>query len=128
MAGAACYALRYHLPRSRRLIGLTTFVAVITLRRSFIYWTLPFCASYLILCVALSPSRFSDWGKGNDLSYGLYLYGFAIQQLLIHLAPQFWIPSSLFAVSWLLSLAAGWLSWRLVERPFLRRKATSQND
>lgn len=122
MAGAACYALRHHLPRSPKLIGLAALIAGLTLRRSIIYWTLPFCASYLILCLALSPSRFSDWGNGNDLSYGIYLYGFAIQQLLIHLDPQFWSPTSLFAVSWILSLAAGWLSWRLVERPFLLRK------
>lgn len=57
----------------------------------------------------------------GDISYGTYIYAYPIQQALI-----VWLrPENAFALmlpSFLLSWLAGWLSWQLVERKFIRRK------
>lgn len=56
-----------------------------------------------------------------DVSYGTYLYGFAIQQFLISLP---WFGRSwllYFVTSVVVALGTGWLSWTLVERHFLSR-------
>lgn len=59
--------------------------------------------------------------QGADLSYGMYLYAWPIQKLLLFygVTRDPWV---LTVWTTLLSIIAGWLSWTLVEKPFLRRK------
>ncbi len=79
--------------------------------------------SYLILTVALAryyPSL--DPGKVGDFSYGVYLYAFPVQQVLIQLLPSglngWWL--TVWASIVTLLLAA--VSWFLVERRALQQK------
>lgn len=52
-----------------------------------------------------------------DLSYGIYIYAFPIQQLIINLVTKnFWLS---MIISLILTLIAAYLSYRLVEHPFL---------
>ncbi len=57
----------------------------------------------------------------DDISYGVYLYGWPVQQLLIagFDLRAWWL---LFPISLLLAAGCGWLSWKLVEAPFLKLK------
>ncbi len=57
----------------------------------------------------------------TDISYGVYLYGWPVQKLLLWAMPAM-SPWTLFALSAVASAGAGWASWQLVERPFLRLK------
>jgi peptidoglycan/LPS O-acetylase OafA/YrhL len=59
--------------------------------------------------------------RAPDVSYGLYLYGWPIQKLLDWYFPTI-SPWVLLPVALLLSISAGYASWRLVEAPFLNRK------
>lgn len=55
-----------------------------------------------------------------DVSYGMYIYGFPIQQIVINkITHRFW-PG--MAISFVLALIAGYLSYRFVEKPFLRKR------
>lgn len=59
--------------------------------------------------------------RGADISYGLYLYGWPVQQLGVLAFPAL-SPWILFSVSALISASCGLASWYGVERPFLRLK------
>jgi len=60
-----------------------------------------------------------------DISYGLYIYGFPIQQIVINeVTHRFWLG---MAISALLAVVAGYLSYRFVEKPFLRRRRKAQS-
>jgi peptidoglycan/LPS O-acetylase OafA/YrhL len=51
----------------------------------------------------------------GDYSFGVYIYGFPIQQMANQLMPELTsYPSNLICLT--LALAAGYLSWNLVER------------
>lgn len=75
--------------------------------------------SYLILRLGqLNPGPVGKWFDRWDASYGIYLLSFPIQQALI--AHGYTKPLKLFWVSAGLSIAAGLLTWRLLERPCLK--------
>jgi peptidoglycan/LPS O-acetylase OafA/YrhL len=54
----------------------------------------------------------------EDISYGLYIYGWPITQAVAAFFPDIH-PYLLFATSLLLTSIIAWVSWRLVEKPML---------
>jgi peptidoglycan/LPS O-acetylase OafA/YrhL len=82
----------------------------------------PLAGAYLLFWIGFHPSlRFHGWAKHGDFSYGMYLYAFPVQQMLIqklHLGH----PLLLLALSLPASVAMGALSWHAVEKWFLARR------
>jgi peptidoglycan/LPS O-acetylase OafA/YrhL len=98
------------------IISLFFFVRTLEVARilSFVLMVITFGLHYAPI---LNFSRYT-----GDVSYGTYIYAYPLQQALIAwLQPEaVWtlmLPS--FVLSWL----AGLLSWHLVEKKFIRRKA-----
>ena len=82
----------------------------------------------ITIVVAIIGESFSEKlinGK-FDISYGVYIYGFPIQQIVINeITHRFWLG---MAISLVLALAAGYLSYRFVEKPFLRKGHKTQSS
>jgi peptidoglycan/LPS O-acetylase OafA/YrhL len=79
--------------------------------------------AYLTLYAAMrAPRRVVALTPRADLSYGVYIYAFPIQQVLALLGLQRLGLAAFAAVSLAAALVAGWLSWHVVERPALRLK------
>ena len=84
---------------------------------------LPFSLCYLLLFVAFYPSiRLHGWGKQGDFSYGLYLYGWPVQQSLIFLCRSWITEWLLFVLSLPVTLLFAIGSWYFIEKRFLRLK------
>lgn len=77
-----------------------------------------FCLPVLVVWLAGLPS--GPASRIGDISYGYYLWGWPIQQALLHLHPAFGTAGLLLASS-LATLLPATLSWLLLERRFLRR-------
>jgi len=125
LGGTTLYAFRDTIKFDGRVaaVGAAALLATLMVRRGPVYvW--PLAVPYLTFWFAFHP-RIKLWRTtqrlGGDYSYGMYLYAFPIQQLLV-----LWFaagrPLVLFGLATPLTFAAAVLSWRLVERPFLRRK------
>jgi peptidoglycan/LPS O-acetylase OafA/YrhL len=81
---------------------------------------LPLGAAYLILWLAFIPTKhLKNFARRGDCSYGIYLYAFPIEQLIVH-ATGIHEPWLLFALAWPASVLAGFLSWHLVESRFVK--------
>jgi peptidoglycan/LPS O-acetylase OafA/YrhL len=79
--------------------------------------------AYLTLWAGMrAPDRVVALSPGSDLSYGVYIYAFPIQQVLAlyHVQRLGLLPFVLLSAAG--ALVAGGLSWHLVERPALRLK------
>ena len=85
---------------------------------------MPLPLTYLLMAVAFSPGiRLHRFGQRRDISYGLYLYAWPIQQLLVqHGVRNPWV---LFLTALPLTALAATLSWHLIEKPCLRLKPKS---
>ncbi len=84
----------------------------------------PLAVAYLLFWMAVLPVPYvSNFARHGDFSYGIYLYSFPLLQIVVALHGGPMNPSHLFFVAWPLSVAAGFLSWHLVERPFVRKKS-----
>ena len=133
LAGMLGYLYRDRIPHARPLLLVCLMALVLTAFTGPLAWllfvTLPTCGAYALFYIALSPGiRMHDFGRHGDLSYGLYLYAWPVQMLIV----QFFLYSfsplehfaalGLFAAAWLLTLPLAALSWHFVEKPFLRLK------
>ncbi|WP_412026472.1 acyltransferase family protein [Deinococcus yunweiensis] len=79
--------------------------------------------AYLTLYLAQAPwLKLHHFARFGDFSYGLYLVGFFVQQLVQRAAPGLTALGN-FALSVPLALALAALLWFAVERPALRLKA-----
>lgn len=77
---------------------------------------------YVMIWVGMQPKLQSRFFKKGDYSYGLYLYGFVIQQTIAFALPdarEWWI---MFPLSLVLTLGFAIISWHLIEKPALRLK------
>lgn len=128
LAGMIAYLHRDLIPRSTPLLvaGLTACFVAFHLGDGIVsmvavHVLAPPVLAYLVLWLAYHPRiALSRVATHGDFSYGTYLYGFVIQQMLVATLD---LPFPVFILlSMLLALAAGAASWWLVERHFLPRR------
>jgi peptidoglycan/LPS O-acetylase OafA/YrhL len=118
--GAGLYVFRGWVPLSHGFFGMTVAVLLASLFVGGSYFAFLTCGTYAILYAALKYSgELRIVGRRVDLSYGVYLYGWPIQQLLVYFTDNGTPPLELFIVSLGLTLPVALLSWTFVERPSL---------
>jgi peptidoglycan/LPS O-acetylase OafA/YrhL len=77
--------------------------------------------SYLLLWVAVHPKiRLHRFSAKGDFSYGVFLYAFPVQQVIVRFVPRI-APLELAIWGAACALPLAVLSWNFVEKPALRR-------
>jgi peptidoglycan/LPS O-acetylase OafA/YrhL len=124
LLGTVCYAWRAVVPISAT-IAVLIWTALLLLRGTPAAVPLYYIAlTYSIFVVAFDEGlKLHGFAKYGDFSYGLYLYGFPVKQVVILLLGAVSAPT-MFLIAFPVTLALAWLSWRLVEAPALARKGT----
>jgi peptidoglycan/LPS O-acetylase OafA/YrhL len=84
----------------------------------------PILAAYPLIYLGMSASiPLGNATRFGDLSYGTYLYGWPVTQVVRSVAGTALSGWGLFLISLPLAMACGWLSWHLVEKHALALKA-----
>ena len=120
--GSACYMLRdrilLSLPAALALLAAEVLLLRVMPHAGKPLFPLVLC--YCLLAFGYHPAiYFRPFTRLGDYSYGLYIYGWPVQQLLVNKART---PLALFAESFAITLLLAVLSWSLVEQPCLRLK------
>jgi peptidoglycan/LPS O-acetylase OafA/YrhL len=121
--GINAWLWRDRIPFSK-WIALGGLIILVTFSQ-FKPWFLlmfPIFGCYCALWVGFGPKLVvSEWLGKTDISYGVYLYAFPIQQLIASF-PDLRNPLLMFFTATPATLALAWLSWHLVEKRFLAMK------
>ncbi len=122
VAGLVIYRYRERIPWSFRLFLLASVVsfALIFVPNGVRFSALPI--GYLTIYLGLHNPRRNKIVLSGDYSYGLYLYGFPVQQAISAISPalRHWYLNLLLAIPCAIVVATG--SWWLVERPALAQR------
>jgi peptidoglycan/LPS O-acetylase OafA/YrhL len=122
-AGIALYRLRFTRILDGRiaLAALTGLVLSVPLREFIPLF--PVFGCYLALWLALNPRLpIIPAARFGDLSYGLYIYGWPVEEAVMWLSGGRAAWWQVFLIALPAAAALAFLSWHLVERPMLRLK------
>jgi peptidoglycan/LPS O-acetylase OafA/YrhL len=121
IAGAVLYLYGRHIPFHAGIAavsaGALTFIMMTGIDSNLAALPLAYVCMWLGTVLPLSHI-----GKRNDLSYGLYIYGFPVQQMLALLGGVAFGVAPYIAASILLTVPFAAASWFIVERPAQRLK------
>ncbi len=123
VAGMCCYAFRGRIRFTFPWLAVSAVGLVFSsLVPELLPLTLPVFGPYMLLALAFAPwLKLSRFGTKRDLSYGIYLYAFPIQQLLVLYGGTYLNQWTAFLAALPFTLCLAWLSWHFVEQPALRR-------
>jgi peptidoglycan/LPS O-acetylase OafA/YrhL len=100
-------------------------IVVLALTFKFHEYYFPFgviALTYIVVYLAfISFKKPLFTSKIGDLSYGIYIYSYPIQQILIYHLPDISVYKFI-GVSFIFSVLAGIASWWLIEKPFIGLK------
>jgi peptidoglycan/LPS O-acetylase OafA/YrhL len=125
--GAAGWFFREQWGRHWPRIALGSAALLLLVRALGLPWLVtllePAALGGLVLWAAFGLRHLGNFGRRGDLSYGVYIIHFPVLQAIVAtglFAAQPWLALSGATV---LVLALAWLSWHVVEKPFLRRSS-----
>ena len=121
-AGSALCLWRDAVPQDLRLAAAAAVLCGLGAALGGFHEIFTIAGSYLVLYLAFEPRvPLQHAGRWGDFSYGLYIYGFPVQQAVAHLSgPHGWMWNLAWSLPIALALAV--LSWHGVEKRALRRK------
>jgi peptidoglycan/LPS O-acetylase OafA/YrhL len=122
LCGVALFGLRRSIPLNAPLFGLSAAAVALCLSLPDLTFVSPFAIAYVTVFIGLQdPARI--WlVRGADYSYGMYLYGFPIQQMISWAFPwsRIWYINIALAVA--AAAVCALLSWTLIEKPIHDRR------
>jgi len=120
LAAVSLYLYRDAIPYSPRLAIASGMASAVFLEIPNASYLAAFPVAYLTVWLGLrNPPRIPF----GDLSYGVYLLHFPIEQTIMHLVPGAGSWWRLTLMTLPPTFACAWLSWNLIEHPILSRKA-----
>ena len=119
-AGVVFYAYRSKVQIKSTWAAIGVLGAIASVPLGLLSLVLLIVLPYLLLWLAFTIPL-NNWEKKADLSYGVYVYAYPIQQLLLVAWPG--INSAVFLVaSLVIVLPVALMSWKFIEKPALSFK------
>ncbi len=82
-----------------------------------------FLFPYLIFSAAFAPNKYlNNFSNKGDFSYGLYIYAFPVQQIVVFFSENQVTGWILFPIAWGITFSIAFLSWRFIESKALKYK------
>jgi peptidoglycan/LPS O-acetylase OafA/YrhL len=119
LAAVSLYLYRGVIPYSNVVGVLSAIAAAALLEIPDAAYLAAFPVAYMTVWIGLMRPPAIPFG---DLSYGIYLFHFPIEQTVMHMFPGVRTWWMLTLVTLPFATICAWLSWNLIEKPILTRK------
>ncbi|MEH7374540.1 acyltransferase family protein [Neobacillus drentensis] len=125
-AGMFFYLFRKKINLNGWLACVSFIILVLTMKTGYFSYSFTIFGSYLIFYLAFETRlKVHNFGKYGDFSYGIYIYAFPLQQLMIYLFDNKLTPWENFLLSFPVTMLFAIVSWYLVEKRALKYKKLS---
>jgi peptidoglycan/LPS O-acetylase OafA/YrhL len=119
-SGAALRAYADRIPVSKSLVLAIIGLLFLSAVTSGFLWVYKISFAYIVLYFSLVPrTRLLQFNQFGDYSYGMYIYAFVVQQIIISLHPAIHIYPFI-ALSLIVTMILAATSWHLIEKRALR--------
>ncbi|MBJ7291656.1 acyltransferase [Williamsia sp.] len=128
-AGAVTFMFRDRIPASTFVFVGALFISVASIAANWGDVIAPLGVAYLCIWISARFPRLlvERIGDGSiDISYGMYVYGWAVQQLVVLATLDQYGIGVMIAASVIGTVPIATLSWFAIEKPALRFKNTRQ--
>lgn len=121
-AGGCFYLYRNRIPWKLEVAWIALFLFfVLMFSKSFAEPALCIFWGYAIIYYANTGTTLLGFNRFPDISYGVYLYAWPINKIILWYFPTMNVYALMFSV-FVVSVFAGAISWYVVEKPFMRLK------
>lgn len=119
LLGTLLYFFKDDIIFSKKYIILSCVLLIIFIKLGILNAYIIFGLSYLLFAFIYSSTiKLHNFGKYGDLSYGIYIYAFPLQQLTLYLFRDISFIMYM-AVSFAMTISMSFLSWHLIEKTSL---------
>ena len=129
LAGSCVYFYRDKIIRSNILaIGSFILIALSFAWIKCVEQVLPIAGTYLLFYIVFHPAiKLGNFAKYGDFSYGVYLYGWPVQGLIMYYFKDHLTPGLFFITALPIAIMCAYCSWHLIENTFLKLKKKKTN-
>ena len=117
LVGMMTHACRARIPVQSRIAWIALLVTALASSTRLSAWIMPIAWSYFLLWAAAAP--FKSFDRKLDLSYGMYIFGFPVQQTLVWAEVARSGIATHVVLAVVVPILLAYLSWHLVERPVI---------
>ena len=121
LMGVVAYLNRERVVLNGRIALLALILVVVSFGKDWFDYVFAPSYIYLLFYLSYCPPHFKADEKIGDISYGIYIYAWPVQQLSMMMFPGTY-PVFNIVTSSLLVIPIAWLSWHYVEKPTLAYK------
>jgi peptidoglycan/LPS O-acetylase OafA/YrhL len=121
LIGVFFYINRSSIFLDGKLAFFTLLIAVSSFGEEWFHYVFPASFSYLIFYIAYATKYIPIDEKLGDLSYGIYIYAWPMQQVIAHLTPN-GNPYLNTVFSSVVVIILAYFSWHKIEKPILIHK------
>ena len=121
LLGVFLWLNRDMLPIDGRIATGTAIIMFSSFGQPWFDWVFAPCFVYILIFLAYGPRYLNVDERVGDISYGIYIYAWPVQQLIILMIPGIH-PYIHFVLASAATIPIALASWRYIERPSLRLK------